>query len=148
MDTDSETNTIDTTAAPEVVPTKPAKAKKAAPARKPKAKSAERQRGRTELAFDEMTAHEQALLRALYTPSGPRVAKAIHELQDQLWPKKKKATGTSLVRNTLRRLVKFGWVELATPTKAEVAAHKKAKSGRLYSKYLVTEKGRKRGIKD
>lgn len=172
METDSENTSMDTTieitAAPKVTAprsrrakngavgaavraatTKPKSAKKGAPSAKAKAArgklvKAPRVRGRTELSIEEMTDAERKLLRTLYTPSGPRVMKALHELQKEIWPKK---TGTTMVRNTLRRLVKFGWLEVATPTKAELAAHAKAKSGRLYSKYQVTEKGRKRGIK-
>lgn len=99
---------------------------------------------RTELQIADMTSDELKLLRNLYTPKGPRDGKTLHELQKATWPKEK---GTSKVRNTLRRLVKFGWLELQEPTKAEAAAHEKD-GGRLYSRYRLTEKGRKRGLKD
>lgn len=123
--------------------TKPAKAKpvKAKPA---KAKATGRGKApRTELPAAEMNKDERKLLDALWSSSGPREGKALHELQKTCWPKIK---GTSKVRNTIRRLVKFGWLELQEPTKQEIAAHEKAGKGRLYSKYRLSEKGRKRGL--
>lgn len=98
---------------------------------------------RTELPTAEMNKDERKLLDALWSSSGPREGKPLHELQKTCWPKIK---GTSKVRNTIRRLVKFGWLELQEPTKQEIAAHEKAGKGRLYSKYRLTEKGRKRGL--
>lgn len=151
MTNDSETITE---TSPMTVPPAPTKAKRAArakpakavkPAKAAKAKATPRvgKPKRVDLPIAEMTKDERALLRVLYTPTGERVGKAIHELQKQLWPKSK---GTSKARNTLRRLVKFQWVESQPATKAELAAHLKAKSGRLYSKYQISLQGRKRGI--
>lgn len=153
MTNDSE-NQMDTTN--DVVPPPAAKpkrerksAKKAAASKKSVATKKPAKTGRrgkperTELKVNEMSADETKLLKALWADKGPREGKPLHELQKQLWPKVK---GTSKVRNTLRRLVKFGWLELQEPTQQEIAAHEKAGKGRLYSKYRLTEKGRKRGL--
>jgi len=155
METDSENPTDSTTV--ETPP--PAKPKRAPASRNGKAGAAVRAattkpakekkasgRGkapRTELPVAEMNKDERKVLETLYSSSGPREGKALHELQKTCWPKIK---GTSKARNTIRRLVKFGWLELQEPTKQEIAAHEKAGKGRLYSKYRLTEKGRKRGL--
>lgn len=152
METDSEIVTDDTTIDPPPAEKKKSARKRPAKGAPPrttvtKPASTPKKRGkavRTELKVGDMTPDELKLVRALYSEKGPREAKTLHELQKEIWPKLK---GTSKARNTLRRPVKFGWVELREPTKVELAAHEKAKAGRLYSKYQLTEKGRKRGLK-
>jgi hypothetical protein len=150
MRTDTE-NQIDT--APDVTPPPaPKRARKATKAKATPAKKAAKANGRagrrgkpprTELKFADLSPVELKLIKALWSDKGPREGKPLHELQKQLWPREK---GTVKVRNTLRRPVKFGWLELQEPSKQEQAAHEKAGKGRLYSRYRITEKGRKRGL--
>jgi hypothetical protein len=146
MDTDSEKPT-DTIVDPQpLVSGEKAPPKKASRPRKPapKAQPAKRGKARREtLPVGEMSKDELKLASALFSSSGPREGKTLHDLQKQLWPK---TPGTSKVRNTIRRLVKFGWVEMQEHTKQEIAELEKAGKGRLYSKYRITEKGRKRGL--
>lgn len=83
---------------------------------------------RDELKVADMTSDEVKLLRTVFTPKGDRPSHKINDLQAKCFGKEK--SGSSTTRNTLRRLVKFGWLE-----KADRGA------------YRLTEKGRKRGIK-
>jgi hypothetical protein len=108
--------------------TTPAKPKKKNP-EIAKAQGAKRGKPeRTELKITDMTPEELKILRAVFTPKGDRPSHKINDLQAKCFGKEK--TGSSTTRNSLRRLVKFGWLE-----KADRGA------------YRLTEKGRKRGIK-
>lgn len=112
----------------------PAKAK----AEKRSLKSVPAKRGRqarTELTPENATKAEMKILRLVYSPKGERQPFTIKEIQKKAFG----GTNTSRTRNTLRPLVKFGWIEQVEGINPET---KKPYRGT----YRLTEKGRKRGL--
>jgi hypothetical protein len=104
--------------------------KYAAGHKKTSAKSKQGQNGPAlELKVSKMSKDEKKLVTAIYTPKGDRKPHTIRELQTVLGGSLK--APTTPARNALRRLVRAGWFE-------------KADRG----SYKLTEKGRKRGIKE
>jgi CRISPR/Cas system-associated protein Cas5 (RAMP superfamily) len=102
-------------------------------------KSVPKSRGRiarTDLTPENATANEMKILKLLYSPKGERKPFTIKEIQKGAFT----GSNTSKTRNTLRPLVKFGWLE-------QVEGINPATKKPYRGTYRLTEKGRKRGLK-